>query len=348
MAKFKIGDRVRSKTETLLMSSGDEFTICNVDGNVVWVSIDGEICDYPSSYFEPINLTIHAGHYYRTRDGRKVGPMGEWAYNDEGLWHSPVAPWPLNGGLWSADGTAKWPNTEDSPHLIAEWVDEPAVEEAKLKVGDRVKFVDDYGSSSAGKEATVVKLNVWGEGKGVQVNQGGMYGVSTEHAHSLRLVAPATSGKFKVGDKVIDTTARGTRRNGKATVTDVNGNKIAVRWADGSGGAFWDASDFILESQPAIVALIENGQPKPSTYPFVHPDREAATKEARRLAGQHKGKEFGVYELVDTAKETKVYEHEWQRLAVSGETYLARKKLQLTGITGIQASRIVQEFVAAA
>lgn len=68
-----------------------------------------------------------------------------------------------------------------------------------------------------------------------------------------------------------------------------------------------------------IVALLENGQPKPATRPYVHRSREAAATEAARLAGKHTGQEFGVFELVDTRKVERTYEHEWQRLAAEGK-----------------------------
>src|SRR5690606_33760329 len=71
------------------------------------------------------------------------------------------------------------------------------------------------------------------------------------------------------------------------------------------------------ETGPSIVALIENGQPKPSARPFVHASREAAETEASRLAGKHPGKEFGVYELVATKREE--VKHEWQKLALAGD-----------------------------
>lgn len=73
-------------------------------------------------------MQIEAGKYYKTRDGRKVGPM---AANDNDMW-----PWivkgsmPRTGFAWKQDGIG----CSYSPHseydtnldLIAEWTDTPA------------------------------------------------------------------------------------------------------------------------------------------------------------------------------------------------------------------------------
>jgi hypothetical protein len=50
--------------------------------------------------------------------------------------------------------------------------------------------------------------------------------------------------------------------------------------------------------QPCIVALISNGQPRPSQWPHVHADVASATKEAERLARNNPGQEFAVYQRV--------------------------------------------------
>lgn len=268
--KFAVGDRVRvvklgndrhGGGSGHGAKIGDTATLKEFTIGKFWRT---NTFDFYEHEIEPAPLTIQAGRYYKTRDGRKVGPMISF-YGNFIKAHG-------DDFVYAPDGRRDFVDTPNED-IIAEWVDEPAVAEAMFRIGDRVKFVDDYGGPARGEEATVVKLNVWGEGKGIQVDQGCMFGISTEHAHSLRLVS----------------------------------------------------------SSPAIVALIENGQPKPATRPFVHPDRANATKEARRLAGKHKGQEFGVYELVDTAKEAKVYEHEWQRLAAEAELIPAIKAYREAG-----------------
>lgn len=63
-------------------------------------------------------MKIETGKFYKTRDGRKVGPMEVWPL---GGWHSDRSQCPLNAGLWLSDGTAKHFGTKDSPDLISEW-----------------------------------------------------------------------------------------------------------------------------------------------------------------------------------------------------------------------------------
>lgn len=255
-------------------------------------------------------LTIQAGRYYKTRDGRKVGPMVDGG----GFWRIDG---PGNGspGHYTSDGISAFRGilTRDGDRkvhdLIAEWpatsantaaeeygpVVAPVVAASndnavpKFKVGDRVKFRDDYGSSSRGKEATVIAMNVWGD-DGVQVDQGGSGGISTESASDLRLVVPTPT---------------------------------------------------------AIVALIENGQPKPATHPHVHASEADASVEAQRLANLHKGQRFGVYVLsASTEVAASIYEHEWQRLADNGQKIAAIKELRsLTGLNLAAAKTAVEKWL---
>jgi hypothetical protein len=68
-------------------------------------------------------MKIEAGKYYRTRDGRKVGPIVKrWTYD--------VYPWGTaeTGCCYSDDG-AKWKGGQgtEKDDLIAEWADEPTL-----------------------------------------------------------------------------------------------------------------------------------------------------------------------------------------------------------------------------
>ena len=51
-------------------------------------------------------------------------------------------------------------------------------------------------------------------------------------------------------------------------------------------------------TNPAIVALVKNGQPRPADLPYVHASVSAATTEAERLAKNNPGQEFAVYQRV--------------------------------------------------
>lgn len=101
-------------------------------------------------------------------------------------------------------------------------------------------------------------------------------------------------------------------------------------------------------AKPAIVALIENGQPKPSMAPFVHANETLAAKEATRLAGVHKGQEFGVYVLTQKVSEpAPSYKHEWQRFAAKGEKISAIKELRsVTGLRLRAAKDAVEHWIA--
>lgn len=69
-------------------------------------------------------LKIEAGKYYRTRDGRKVGPMVRPAKPDEYPWHGTG---PLGNCIWyrSEGGKFHGPIMQNALDLIAEWTDEP-------------------------------------------------------------------------------------------------------------------------------------------------------------------------------------------------------------------------------
>jgi hypothetical protein len=63
-------------------------------------------------------MNIEEGKFYRTRDGRKVGPM-QWSGQDEWPWFDV----PGSGICWMDDGSpAKFTN---SPQLVSEWQDGP-------------------------------------------------------------------------------------------------------------------------------------------------------------------------------------------------------------------------------
>jgi hypothetical protein len=98
-------------------------------------------------------------------------------------------------------------------------------------------------------------------------------------------------------------------------------------------------------AKPAIVALIENGQPKPSAAPHVHANETLAAKEAARLAGVHKGQEFGVYVLTQKVSEpAPSYKHEWQRFAAKGEKISAIKELRSVTGLGLRAAKDAVEY----
>ncbi|KAB2792856.1 hypothetical protein F9K96_06935 [Brucella anthropi] len=109
--------------------------------------------------------------------------------------------------------------------------------------------------------------------------------------------------KFKIGDIV--------KRSGsfmphqRLRITKAVGDRYSVEWLEGGPGSIDNWRGYELElvgptSKPAIVALIENGQPKPSEKPKVHKSEESATDEAERLAVKYPGQKFGVFVLADS------------------------------------------------
>lgn len=227
---FKVGDRVRSASNDC--SHGQVGTIVKDDKSEVpflvrfddWRNGHGDDDNewwLLARVLEPATLTIEAGRFYKTRDGRKVGPIKV----SGGLYGAPG----FTDYEWYETGFVYSDNREDPNDLIAEWQsdNEPA--------------------------------------------------------------APAAT------------------------------------------------------TNPAIVCRLDNGQPLPSTKPFVHANVDAASAEAARLAKKHPGKAFAVYEYKRTAKVEPVYDHEWQRLAAQGNAVDAERELiRRTGISATAAHIAVQ------
>ncbi len=309
----KVGDRVRYSGKSTIYSEaklvGLEGVVTNVGTELATVKWDKEVVsgirtggDKYITNFEPIaTLTIEAGKFYKTRDGRKVGPIVV-AQGAGKPW-----PWKESSGTYyykedghSCPGYAHGHKDEDD--LIAEWVDEPAAPLAKasndnadptkpkFKIGDRVRALVSWGDVEEGKIYTVPHIDEDGEVWFTPNGDGGWNDYLTDN--ELELVTPAAP------------------------------------------------------ANPAIVCLIENGQPKPSTYPHVHADEGAASKEASRLASVHKGQKFGVYVLTQTVSEEKVYAHEWQNLAANGNKIGAIKALrQFASLDLLSAKNAVEVFV---
>ena len=276
MEKFKVGDRVLSRevgntsgrcgviikddrSAVPFLIRFDDWHDGHGAGGKEWWLSEFEVTEAP--------LRIEAGKFYRTRDGRKVGPMKTWGAEE---WHAPSANRPFNGGIWLTNGAPKYEGAEDSPPLVAAWVEEatkPAPVSAQVDA-----ITDEYGPGASAKP------------------------------------------KFKVGDRVVATADDVDITAGQEyqiiEVDDAD-EILPVRVADDAGDGWWlslngfkiVADGVAAITQPAIVCLIEDGKPKPSAAPYVHQSHEAAATEAARLAGKHKGQEFGVYVLAETKRE---------------------------------------------
>ncbi|MDX1032795.1 hypothetical protein GOL82_16270 [Sinorhizobium medicae] len=189
----KVGDRVqRVKGYNPGSNIGHIATVLEVedisayDDEGPWLKFTDGTSGYASS-FEPLPVAAEAqplriveGKFYKTRDGRKVGPIGP---NEGGLQGYPWQDDSSWSDCWTADGRY-YADTMDSSHdLIAEWVDEPAApsdtvavaatasndnepvaSQQAYKVGDKVRSLVDWCDTKAGDIlpiTTVSENGVW-------------------------------------------------------------------------------------------------------------------------------------------------------------------------------------------
>ena len=250
---------------------------------------------------QPATLKIEAGKFYKTRDGRKVGPMSVDGYDLLSAPGFSLKEWYGNGRCYS-DLSRTTPKD-----IIAEWIDEPIAKasndnaQPKFKVGDRVRVVKhcNYHGSPiplalpVGSEHTIVKVDDCLSYLGCDTYELSGGGLNFYVAQNLELITSPTT---------------------------------------------------------TIVALIENGQPKPSSTPHVHESTGAAEKEAKRLAAKFKGQQFGVFTLTTTHHEPKpVYDHKWQNMAAMGLKIDAIKELRAVAGMGLKPAKdAVEYFLAAA
>lgn len=122
---------MRAVGETAIIERGREYTVAEATFNAplhhvfVHTGTSHGVLNYTDDMFEPVavapataTLTIEAGKFYKTRDGRKVGPMEEWR---EGAFREAEG----DGRFWHKDGEGQVrANGED---IVSEWVDEPVV-----------------------------------------------------------------------------------------------------------------------------------------------------------------------------------------------------------------------------
>jgi hypothetical protein len=305
MGKFEKGDVIRAKRDIssffnkdglyrIAKATGKSFVLTDNEQPEVGNAKHHTDLPWLTENFELVSLKIEAGKFYKTRDGRKVGPMRVDHFHDREYGWTVDHPFSSSiGKAWRSNGTfGTVIGVKHDADLVAEWNNE-AVAEA-----------------------------------------------SNDNAQP----------KFKVGDR-----AECTLGCGKATVKFVRSDgRFLVDWDDGSiGTVFWADNDFNLvtpatpTTTTAIVALIENGQPKPSSTPHVHTSTGAAETEAKRLAGKHKGKKFGVFTLTNTHEEAApVYDQKWQNLAALGLKIDAIKELRdLASLDLLSAKRAVDAFV---
>lgn len=243
---------------------------------------------------QPATIKIEAGKFYKTRDGRKVGPVrlkathgSDGPYRIDGLWNY------LENGLVGSIS-----NGDHKDDLIAEWIDEPVAKASTTKP-------------------------------------------SNDNAKP----------KFKVGDRISGNAPAWGLVTGTITAFDNSSpTQTYMIRDDKSGHTMWVDNYSIKPATPtptSIVALIESGQPKPSSTPHVHTSTGAAEKEAKRLAAKYKGQQFGVFTLTTTHEEAApVYDHKWQNMAALGLKIDAIKELRaVAGLTLKGAKDAVEAWI---
>lgn len=192
---------------------------------------------------------------------------------------------------------------------VAEATGKPA-----FKVGDRVKAINTDGVNnliSVGKLYTVASLHFVNGVAGPILKDVETFGQGFKpERFELAPARTIETGKFyrtrdgrKVGpvDEWISDQFRERARDGRYWTVDgvghgeAKGEDLIAEWVDEPA-----SNDNAPATAPAIVALIEGGEPKPSEQPKVHKSEQAATDEAERLAVKYPGQKFGVFVLVDS------------------------------------------------
>lgn len=224
------------------------------------------------------------------------------------------------------------------------------IAEPKFKAGDIVECIDNAGCPgefTVGKKYAVIDVDSEGLVSAIGDNgkQDGMF------AYRFKLAAPF---KIEAGKRYVDENGDvvGPMRIWRAGVRHKfdDGHPNGKLYRDDGGS---DYAPRLISEAPApkpansaIVAKLIGDMPKPAPNPFVHADVEAAKVEAERLAGIHPGEPFAVYERVSTHKVEKVYDHEWQRLAVDGQKIGAIKELRsITGLGLAETKRAVEGWL---
>ncbi|MBZ9943481.1 ribosomal protein L7/L12 [Mesorhizobium sp. BR1-1-13] len=147
----KTASKVRCLVDQFDVTKGKIYEVDEVDGKSVWIIDDvGDTFYLTSSEFEHVAvapataLRIEAGKFYKTRDGRRVGPYSH-AFSDI---------WRVGGDHSTAvfeDGTTSRTGRKSDNDLIAEWTDEPVADRVPgyrftsknpPKMGDRVRIGD--------------------------------------------------------------------------------------------------------------------------------------------------------------------------------------------------------------
>lgn len=135
--RFKVGDRVRVVKGGRVKggshhgaSVGEEFTVRRLYDE--GVTVDGASWFFYFHEIEPVavaasnsNFQIREGGYYKTRDGRKVGPMRRWSDTARHRWEADDEELSY---IWADDGTEIDSDIDDGADIVAEAEPQTATE----------------------------------------------------------------------------------------------------------------------------------------------------------------------------------------------------------------------------
>lgn len=143
-------------------------------------------------------MQIEAGKFYKTADGRKVGPMSRWDDTCSNPWEvlGGTNEFDSGGDIWRNDGTS----AHDCPDLIAEW-SEPAAAR-KPNVGDRVRVLDGAAGSARDHIGETVEIvDICCRSNGFLVLY---FGNNWPLIDGEWEFAPDAAPEFKAGDRVVN------------------------------------------------------------------------------------------------------------------------------------------------
>ncbi|MBY3333789.1 hypothetical protein HFN98_24675 [Rhizobium laguerreae] len=165
----KVGDKVRWRGvfKASMYTVGKVYEIHKSNGSTLYVTDNNDEKNHTwnaksiREHFDLVEpLTITAGKFYKTRDGRKVGPMLTWPrWNGESHYDDRLCEKIGDGRHWLLNGEG-----HGDTDLIAEWVDELAAPAkasndnaapAKFKVGDLVELTSDGYAADVGATAYI-------------------------------------------------------------------------------------------------------------------------------------------------------------------------------------------------
>lgn len=270
MGKFKVGDRVRATVDSAYsVRKGDIYTVTEIldERTIRFRKSDGTIDGWDSNNFELVEQPWQPKVGDRVRrvkgynPGSNIGHIATVLEVEDISAYDDEGPW-----LKFTDGTSGYASSFE-PLPVAE-----EAQPLRIVEGSFYKTRDGRKVGPVAQESGYMEA-------------GGYHYSNTGECCFLGQSGDDTYPEFDLIAEWVDEPAVAVA----ATASNDN-------FLDSLIGKTFTAK---VKSRvnPAIVCLIEGGQPKPAASPHVHASTNLASKEAERLALKHPGQEFGVYVL---------------------------------------------------